>query len=84
MFLDNTDIINKLFPVNNSVPLIITMASPAGNTNDVITYATDELVTVDEAIVAAVPAKAINIPAKNANTNILPSGIVVFPFPPLM
>ena len=65
MFLDNTDIINKLFPVNNSVPLIITMASPAGNTNDVITFATDELVTVDEAIVAAVPAKAINIPAKN-------------------
>ena len=56
MFLDNTDIINKLFPVNNSVPLIITMASPAGNTNDVITFATDELVTVDEAIVAAVPA----------------------------
>jgi len=36
------------------------MASPAGNTNDVITFATDELVTVDEAIVAAVPAKAIN------------------------
>ena len=59
MFLDNTDIINKLFPVNNSVPLIITMASPAGNTNDVITFATDELVTVDEAIVAATAGKTI-------------------------
>ena len=82
MRLSNTEIINKLFPVKSSELFSITIASPAGNTNAAINFPSDAFSTVVAATDDATPANEINIPAINANANILPNGMVVFPIPP--
>ena len=71
-----------MFPVKSSELFNITIASPAGNINAAINFPSDAFSTVVAATDDATPANEINIPAINANANILPNGIVVFPIPP--
>ena len=77
IFFSSSAMITRLSPVKSSLPAISTMASPAGNTRPLTTFAIDPSKVADAAV-DAIPPKAINIPAKIPNSNVFVADI--FPF----
>jgi len=61
----------RLLPVKSSLPATSTIAIPAGNTAAPTNFATDAMPIVLDAVVDAIPAKPMNIPAKNPNKIVL-------------
>ena len=70
VFFCRTLIIIRLFPVKSSLPATRTIAIPAGNTHALTSLATEAEAMVAEAVVEAIPAKPMNIPAKKPSISI--------------
>ena len=70
-FFSNTASMIRLLPVKSSLPATSTIAIPAGNTQALNSLATEGFSIVAEAVVDAIPAKPMNIPAKNPNKIVL-------------
>ena len=60
----------RQLPVNSSVPVSTTMASPAGNTHPAMSRRRDRFSTSMEPQVEATPARAMKAPARTAITSI--------------
>ena len=71
----------RQLPVNSSVPVSTTMASPAGNTHPAMSRRSERFVTSMDAQVDATPARAMNAPARMADTSIFPKGSAAFRAP---